>query len=101
MSEMFPTANWTVGAAMARNRIMVGLSQGVIVVECKLQSGTMNTARVAQQMQKPLFVLKYNEVGEHILGNEELLKKGAHAITRFADLKLIEQAMVNQPIQLF
>ncbi len=101
ISEMFPTATWTVGSAMARNRLVVGLAQGVLVVECKLESGTMNTARVTQQMNKPLFVLKYNEVGEHILGNEALLKQGAIMIKRFADIQLIENAILNQGQLLF
>lgn len=101
ISEMFPTATWTVGSAMARNRLVVGLAQAVLVVECKLESGTMNTARVTQQRNKPLFVLKYNAIGEHILGNEALLKKGAIMIRRFADIQLIENAISNQGQLLF
>jgi DNA processing protein len=95
ISEMFPTESWTVGAAMARNRLVVGLSKAVLVVECGLESGTMNAAHVAQQMNRPLFVLQYQEVGEHVLGNEELLKSGAIAVRRFRDVKLIEKYIAS------
>ncbi len=88
---MFPTESWTVGAAMARNRLVVGLSKAVLVVECRLKSGTMNAAHVAQKMNKSLFVLQYQEISEHVLGNEELLKSGAIAIRRFSDVRLIEK----------
>ncbi len=91
ISEMFPTESWTVGAAMARNRLVVGLSKAVLVVECRLKSGTMNAAHVAQKMNKSLFVLQYQEISEHVLGNEELLKSGAIAIRRFSDVRLIEK----------
>jgi len=91
ISEMFPTESWTVGAAMARNRLVVGLSKAVLVVECGLKSGTMNTANVARKMNKPLFVLRYQETGEHVLGNEQLLKSGAVAVQRFSDVRLIEK----------
>jgi DNA processing protein len=93
ISEFYPTTSWTVGAAMARNRIVVGLSQAVLIVECKIKSGTMNTARVAKEMDKPLFVLKYSEAGEHVLGNEELLESGAIPISRFADVEIIEKTL--------
>ncbi len=91
ISEMYPTESWTVGAAMARNRLVVGLSKAVLVVECGLKSGTMNAALVARQMNRPLFVLQYQDVGDHVLGNEELLKSGAIAIRKFSDLQIIER----------
>lgn len=93
ISEMFPTESWTVGSAMARNRLVVGLSKAVLVIECGLKSGTMNAAHVAQQMKRPLFVLQFQNVREHVLGNEELLKSGAIAISKFSDLEMIEKAL--------
>jgi DNA processing protein len=93
---MYPTESWTVGAAMARNRLVIGLSKAVLIVECGLKSGTMNAAKVAQQMNKPLFVLRYQDVGEHVLGNEELLKSGAIAIRKFRDLQLIENGIKKE-----
>jgi len=93
ISEMFPTESWTVGAAMARNRLVVGLSRAVLVVECAVKSGTMNTAHVARKMNKPLFVLQYQEAGEHVMGNQQLLKSGAIAIRRFRDIDVIEKTL--------
>lgn len=95
ISEMFPTESWSVGAAMARNRLVVGLSKAVLVIECKLKSGTMNAALLAKQMNKPLFVLQYQEKGEHLLGNQALLEAGAIPIRKFNDIQIIEQAIMS------
>jgi DNA processing protein len=91
ISEMYPTESWTVGSAMARNRLVIGLSKAVLVVECQLKSGTMNAAQTAQKMNKPLFVLQYQDSGDHLLGNEKLLESGAIAVRRFSDIRLIEK----------
>jgi DNA processing protein len=48
ISGMFPTESWTVGAALARNRLVVGLSKAVLVAKCGIKSGTMNAAHIAQ-----------------------------------------------------
>lgn len=41
----------------ARNRIISGLSQGVIIPECNLRSGSMVTARLALDQGKDVFVV--------------------------------------------
>jgi len=93
LSELFPTVQWTVGAAMARNRIVVGLSRAVVVVECGLKSGTMHTAGTARKMGKPLFVLQYSEGHDGTSGNRALLEQGAEPIVSYRDVGKIAAAV--------
>ncbi len=63
-----------VGQLMARNRIVVGLSQAVIVVEMDEKSaGTMDAANIASKQGKPLFVMRK----EGSTKVEELVAEGA------------------------
>ncbi|MCD6335739.1 MAG: DNA-processing protein DprA [Candidatus Latescibacteria bacterium] len=93
ISEVFPTVQWTVGAAMARNRIVVGLSKAVVVVECGLKSGTMHTANTAQKTAKPLFVLQYAKDHDGASGNRALLEKGAEPIVAYRDVGKIAKVI--------
>ncbi len=93
LSEYFPTMSWTAGAAMARNRLVVGLAKAVLVVECGVQSGTMDTAVRTLKAGKPLFVVAFQEPGEHAAGNVALLKQGAVPVRTFNELQTILQAL--------
>lgn len=42
---------------LLRNRIIIALSEAVVIAEADLQSGSMQSARLCEQMQKKLFVL--------------------------------------------
>ena len=77
-----------------RNRIISGLSNGIIVIEAKSRSGTSITAKFAKEQHKPVFVLPHEIDSPHGIGTNRLLKKGAIPITDTADvldkLKLTE-----------
>jgi len=75
-----------VGQLMARNRIVVGLSQTVIVVETEDEaSGTMDAAQRAVDQGKPLFVV----IREDNKNSEELVRIGAIPIKGAEDLDLV------------
>jgi len=67
-----------VGRLMARNRIVVGLSQAVIVVEIEEKSpGTMDAASLAIKQGKPLFVMRKEgsrKVDELVAGGAVILE---------------------------
>ena len=77
-----------------RNRIISGLSIGIIVIEAKSRSGTSITAKFAKEQHKPVFVLPHEIDSPHGIGTNRLLKKGAIPITDTTDvlnkLKLTE-----------
>ena len=76
----------SIGQLMGRNRIVVGLSQAVIVVESEGGvTGTMNAAQRAIEQGKPLFVVDR----EDSKGYEDLLREGAVPIRGYQDLNLV------------
>lgn len=75
-----------VGQLMARNRIVVGLSQAVMVVEMYEKSpGTMDAAGLAIQQGKPLFVMK-KEGSRKV---DELVAEGAVLLEGIERLDLV------------
>lgn len=75
----------TVGQLMARNRVVVGLSQAVIVVETQETQGAMDAAKKASNLGRPLFVVKRGK--EKNL--KELTEMGAIPIEGTKDLDLV------------
>lgn len=57
LSEYPPKTRHFGGHFPLRNRILCGLSDGVLIVECKVTGGTMVTAYLALEQQRDLFAL--------------------------------------------
>ena len=58
----------------ARNRLQAALAQKVIVVQCAVKSGTMNTVHFAHKYGCKIYAVAYNQYDEHNAGNEYILK---------------------------
>ena len=66
---------------LERNRIVSGLSIGILVIEAAYRSGTSVTARIAKEQGKKIFVLPH-EIGDiHGVGTNNLIRKGATLVT--------------------
>jgi DNA processing protein len=91
ISESFPTQEWTVGAAMSRNKLIVALSDALIVVETAAKSGSMATFNMAKKLGIKTFAIKYSNPPSSALGNSIILEQGAIPITRIADLPFLEK----------
>jgi DNA processing protein len=61
-----------------RNRIIAGLTLGVIVVEAALRSGSLITARVAQDAGRELFAVPGSPLDPRSRGANDLIRQGAH-----------------------
>jgi DNA processing protein len=61
-----------------RNRIIAGLALGVVVVEAALRSGSLITARIAQDAGRELFAVPGSPLDPRSRGANDLIRQGAH-----------------------
>lgn len=71
-----------------RNRIISGLSSGVLVIEAKKKSGTMITVDFALEQGREVYAVPGNISSENSYGTNELIKEGAIPVTSINDMIL-------------
>ena len=69
-----------------RNRILSGLSIGVLVVEAAENSGTRVTARCAADQNRDLFAVPGNVTSKHSWTPNTLIKQGAKLVATWEDV---------------
>lgn len=92
LSEYLPSQEMKKSHFEARNRIISGLANVVLVAEARKKSGSLITARCAIEQGKTVAVVPGHPLDNHFSGCLELLSDGAFPVRNAEDLLMLYRA---------
>jgi len=79
-----------------RNRLISGLSLGVVIVEAARRSGSLITARLAGEQGREVFAVPGSPLDPRAEGTNGLLKQGATLVTEAADVIAVIEPILGR-----
>lgn len=86
ISEQAPDVRAQIFTFPKRNRIISGISKGVLVVEGDIKSGTMVTAKCALDQGRDVFAVPGSIYAAKSQGTNYLIQKGAKLVSKVEDI---------------
>ncbi len=83
-----------------RNRLISGLSLGVVIVEAARRSGSLITARLAGEQGREVFAVPGSPLDPRADGTNGLIKQGATLVTEAADVIHVLEPIIGRDIDL-
>lgn len=75
VSQFAPRQTWSIGGAMNRNSVIIGLSLGLVVIEAGETGGTLAAGLQALDERRPVLALEFSQ--DMPQGNRILIRQGA------------------------
>ena len=82
-----------------RNRLISGLSVGIVIVEAARRSGSLITARMAAEQGREVFAVPGSPLDPRAEGTNGLLKQGATLVTEADDVLAVIRPILGQRIE--
>jgi DNA processing protein len=83
-----------------RNRLISGVSLGVVVVEAAHRSGSLITARIAAEQGREVFAVPGSPLDPRAAGTNDLIKQGATLTTEASDVIHAVEPIMERPLAL-
>lgn len=83
-----------------RNRLISGAALGVIVVEAAHRSGSLITARIANEQGREVFAVPGSPLDPRCAGTNELIRQGATLTTQASDVIDVIAPILDRPVEL-
>lgn len=107
ISEYSPNTKADLSKFPKRNRIISGLSKGILVVEAKHRSGSLITAKYAKKQDKKIFCIPGNIDEKTSVGTNILIQNGAKLVIKAQDIlneiknKIEEKEIEKEYIEIY
>ncbi len=83
-----------------RNRLISGAALGIVVVEAAQRSGSLITARMANEQGREVFAVPGSPIDPRAAGTNDLIKQGATLVTDAGDIINAVQPIMARPMVL-